>query len=258
MVKVKEDQLCFSTTSHKHENTENVFANFNKDGLKYIEYNLTPIMDGKIKAELVKALLKKYSLIVKVIGGGWCDFFHTGKKIEETFQSIKIQLNIAEVLDCKSIRLFFGRKKYSGIDQEVFDCIVNNIKYVADMYPDINFYFENHDGASLVPQFCLDIMQKIDRNNVKLNFDPINYEKAGTDSNIAYKMLKNYISHIHLKGLVSGTYCSYGQGDVNLDNIIEDLINSKYKNIFTIEYEGSDNAINNMIMSKKYFFKKWL
>jgi len=257
-MKVKENQLCFSTTSHKYENNEEVLQLFNNNGLRYIEYNLTPIMDGKIKADLVQKLLKKYNLIVKVIGGGWCDFFYRGKEIEETFNSIKTQINIAEILACKSIRLFFGREKYSRIDQEVLDGIVMNISYIAEKYPDINFYFENHDGASLVPEFCLEVMQKINRPNVKLNFDPINFEKAGIDSNLAYNLLKNHISHVHLKGLLSGSYCSYGEGDVKLDNIITDLIENNYNNIFTIEYEGPGNAINNLIMSKNFFLKKWI
>jgi len=257
-MKIKKDQLCFSTTSHKYENNEDVFRLFNNNDLRYIEYNLTPIMDGKIKADLVQKLLKKYNLIVKVIGGGWCDFFYSGKKIVDTFNSIKMQINIAEILDCKSIRLFFGRGKYGSINQEVLDTIVMNISYIAEKYPDVNFYFENHDGASLVPKFCLDVMEKINRPNVKLNFDPINFEKAGINSNIAYNLLKNHISHVHLKGLLSGSYCGYGYGDVKLDDIIKDLINSNYKNIFTIEYEGPGNAISNLIMSKNLFLEKWV
>ena len=256
-MKLSEERLCFSTTSHKHENNEDVFKLFNNNGLRFIEYNLTPIMDGNIKAELVQKLLIKYNLIVKVVGGGWCDFFYSGQKIEETFNSIKNQINIAEILDCKSIRLFFGRKKYSAIDQKELDNVVKNVKYIAKKYPGIDFYFENHDGASLVPKFCLDVMKEINRPNVKLNFDPINFEKAGIDSDMAYDLLKNYISHVHLKGLLSGAYCSYGYGDVTLDYIITDLIDSNYNNIFTIEYEGSGNAINNLIMSKNIFLGKW-
>ena len=40
------------------------------------------------------------------------------------------------------------------------------------------FNFENHDGASLHPEVCREILQRVDRPNIRMNFDPINFERV--------------------------------------------------------------------------------
>ena len=43
------------------------------------------------------------------------------------------------------------------------------------------FVFENHDGASLHPEVCREILDRAGRPNIRMNFDPINFAKAGVD-----------------------------------------------------------------------------
>ena len=50
---------------------------------------------------------------------------------------------------------------------------------LSDLHPDMRFNFENHDGASLHPEVCLEILNRVDRPNIRMNFDSINFERAG-------------------------------------------------------------------------------
>jgi sugar phosphate isomerase/epimerase len=98
--------------------------------------------------------------------------------------------------------------------------------------------FENHDGASLDPEVCAEILGVTDRPNVRANFDPINFERAGVDSVEALRILRPFIEHVHLKGVVDGENCEFGAGDVDLLPVLRTLLESGYQGDFTVEYEG--------------------
>src|SRR5206468_12609340 len=103
----------------------------------------------------------------------------------------------------------------------------------------IQFVFENHDGASLHPDVCYDILARVDRPNVRMNFDPINFERAGVNSRQALEVLRPFIAHVHLKGLEHGEYCEFGVGDVDLSPVIQKLMDGEYTGSFSVEYEGT-------------------
>jgi sugar phosphate isomerase/epimerase len=100
------------------------------------------------------------------------------------------------------------------------------------------FVFENHDGASLVPEICRDVLEAVDRPNIRMNFDPINFAIAGADPEAARAVVQPLVSHVHLKGVEGGHYCEFGVGDVDLTPILQRLAREGYGGDFTVEYEG--------------------
>src|SRR5262249_18725427 len=118
------------------------------------------------------------------------------------------------------------------------DHIVANIRRLADAHPDLRFLFENHDGASSHPGVCRQVLEAVERPNVGLNFDPINFEHRGIDSFQAVQELRPLITHVHLKGYERGRFCEFGAGTVDLLPLLRWLIEAGYTGAFTAEYEG--------------------
>ena len=56
-----------------------------------------------------------------------------------------------------------------------------NLSRLSMRHPGVRFVFENHDGASLDPVVCREILDRVARPNIRMNFDPINFAKAGVD-----------------------------------------------------------------------------
>ncbi|HXI32078.1 MAG TPA: TIM barrel protein, partial [Vicinamibacterales bacterium] len=100
------------------------------------------------------------------------------------------------------------------------------------------FVFENHDGASLDPDVTVEVLGLVARPNIRMNFDPINFAKAGVDAADALATVRPFVSHVHLKGLERGDYCEFGEGDVDLGPIVRSLLEGGYGGRFTVEYEG--------------------
>jgi sugar phosphate isomerase/epimerase len=98
--------------------------------------------------------------------------------------------------------------------------------------------FENHDGVSLRPDVCRDILARVDRPNIRMNFDPINFERVGVDALGALEIVRPFVGHVHLKGLENGNYCEFGAGDVDLTPVLGSLIGEGYEGGFSVEYEG--------------------
>ena len=116
--------------------------------------------------------------------------------------------------------------------------IADNLRRLSDGDQDTLFNFENHDGASLVPEICREIISHVDRPNIRMNFDPINSARAGVDPAAALAVLRPVLGHVHLKGLERGELCEFGIGDVDLAPLVRDLVQRGYTGDFTVEYEG--------------------
>jgi sugar phosphate isomerase/epimerase len=85
---------------------------------------------------------------------------------------------------------------------------------------------------------CREILDRVSRPNIRMNFDPINFAKAGVDPAAALDVVRPFVGHVHLKGLEHGEYCEFGIGDVDLGPVVQSLIASGYAGRFTVEYEG--------------------
>src|SRR5262249_26539982 len=152
------------------------------------------------EVEAVRRALASNGQRVWIVSGGWCDFFDAQPRIEETFASVARQVAMARAFGVSALRLFFGRLTYKGYRAEARDTIVENIRRLADEYPDIQFNFENHDGASSHPDVCRDVLDGVARPNARLTFDPVNFEHRGVDSAAALATVRPHVAHVHLKG----------------------------------------------------------
>jgi sugar phosphate isomerase/epimerase len=231
-------RVLASTTSHKREPLMSTLEVFGKLGLRDVDVNLHHFLEVHEAPLAVAAAVARHGLRVWVVSGGWCDFFQSAPDIETTFQSVGRQVEIARVLGVSRVRLFFGRLSYEAYSRAAFDVARSNLLRLSDMHQGVMFVFENHDGASLRPEVCHEILAAVGRPNIRMNFDPINFAKAGVDPQAALEAVKDFVGHVHLKGLQNGEYCEFGEGDVDLAPVVRSLLSNGYSGSFSVEYEG--------------------
>jgi len=231
-------RVLASTTSHKREPLIATLDVFARLGLRQLDLNLHHVIECGVPAADVAAFVDAHDQRVHVVSGGWCDFFHRAPQVDETFRSVQRQVEIARVLGVPMLRLFFGRLAREAYNAAAREAIVANLRRLSDTHPGVMFVFENHDGASLVPEICRDVLGGVDRPNIRMNFDPINFAKAGVDPVAARALLQPFMAHMHLKGLERGEYCEFGTGDVELTPMMQAMIRDGYVGDFTVEYEG--------------------
>ena len=235
-------RVLTSTTSHKREPLLPTLEVFARLDLRDIDLNLYHILERGTSVESVAAALETHELRLRVVSGGWCDFFHRAPTIDETYASVSRQVAIARQLGVEQLRLFFGRLSCDAYSPTHRDVAADNLSRLSDLYPRTAFVVENHDGATLRPEVCREILERVDRPNVRMNFDPINFERAGVTAMAALDTLRAFVGHVHLKGLEHGQYCGFGEGDVDLTPMLRSLIGQGYQGGFSVEYEGKNDA----------------
>lgn len=235
-------RILASTTSHKREPLLLTLEAFGRLGLVDIDLNLHHILEVGVPVADVAAACTTHGLRLWFVSGGWCDFFHRAPDIERTFASVARQVDIARTLGVDRLRLFFGRLAYQAYSVSTRDTACGHLERLSDTHPDMLLVFENHDGASLHPEVCREILDRVARPNIRMNFDPINFARAGVDPLAALRTVQPAVSHVHLKGLARGDYCEFGEGDVALESAIEALLAGGYVGQFTVEYEGHSDG----------------
>lgn len=238
-----------STTSHKREPLLPTLAVFAKLGMKDLDVNLHPfIEDGMTAAQAVEGLAA-HGHRVWAVSGGWCDFFQGPPDIEKTFESVTRQVEVAERLGAPQLRLFFGRRTFFDYTPTAHDTVCRNLTRLSAAHPDTMFVFENHDGASLHPEVCREILEHVGRPNIWMMFDPINFAKVHVEPMGALEVLRPFVAHVHLKGLDRGQYCEFGSGDVDLTTLVKTLVGDGYPGSFSVEYEGPDDSTVRLFQS---------
>jgi sugar phosphate isomerase/epimerase len=230
-------RVLASTTSHKREPLLPTLEVFGRLGLSDLDLNLHHVLEDGVPVETVAEAVSRHDLRVWVLSGGWCDFFDASS-IDRTFDSVARQLAIARTLGVSQLRLFFGRLAYERYSPAALATVRDHLRRLSDRHPDARLVFENHDGASLRPDVCREILDAVGRPNIRMNLDPINFAKAGADPLAALDTVAPFVEHVHLKGLMRGEYCEYGEGDVDLDPFLTSLAARGYQGGFTVEYEG--------------------
>jgi sugar phosphate isomerase/epimerase len=231
-------QVVPSTTSHKKEALLTTLEIFGRLGMHDLDLNLNHMIERGEQPDRIKTALAAHDQHVRIISGGWCDFFHAEPRIHDTLASVERQIRLARLFEADRMRLFFGRLPLEACSPGAVAIAAANIRRVADAHSDLLFVFENHDGASSSPAVCRDILEAADRTNARLNFDPINFEAAGVDSGRAFDVVRHLIAHVHLKGLDDQGFCEFGTGRVDLTATLRALVRGGYRGGFTVEYEG--------------------
>lgn len=244
-------RILASTTSHKAEPLLPTLEICGRLGLHDVDLNLHHILELGEPVDAIRAQADASGLRIHGLAGGWCDFFETAPRIDETFRSVDRQVALAEQFGVTLLRLFFGRLRFEDYSATSRETIVANLRALSDRHPGMRFMFENHDGASARPDVCRDILAHADRSNIRMNFDPINFERAGWNCLEAARILAPFTGHVHLKGLERGEFCEFGVGDVDLTPVLHVLADAGFTGQLSVEYEGTSDKTLRLYESVK-------
>ncbi|MCX7007178.1 MAG: sugar phosphate isomerase/epimerase [Kiritimatiellaeota bacterium] len=157
------------------------------------------------------------------------------------FDRFKIAVELAEYFNAPMIRLFSyypaKGKEFSAADRdEVIRRLQQQTDYVKD-HP-VTLAHENEKGIyGEKGPACLDILKTINSPKLRGVFDFANFVQAGDDTLKNWELLKPYITHFHIKDCKRDTkkVVPAGQGDGNLQPILEDAYKSGYRGFFSLE-----------------------
>ncbi len=223
------------------------------NGIDYIELRN---VDGKNisnftveEAKELKKTLDANGIKVSSIGS------HYGK-IEITddfaphFEAFKTTVEVAKVLETKYIRMFSffftqgqDRDEYK---EEVYARLTAMVDYANKN--GILCCHENEKGIyGDIYERCLEIAEHFG-DRLGCIFDPSNYIQCGSDTLEGFKVLKDYITYLHVKDCIAeiDTVVPAGEGDGHLEEILKELDREEKVYFLSVEphlrvFEGLDN-----------------
>ena len=157
------------------------------------------------------------------------------------FDRFKVAVELAEYFNAPMIRLFSyypaKGKEFTAADRdEVIRRLQQQTDYVKD-HP-VTLAHENEKGIyGEKGPACLDILKTINSPKLRGVFDFANFVQAGDDNLKNWELLKPYVVHFHIKDCKRETkkVVPAGQGDGNLQTILEDAFKSGYRGFFSLE-----------------------
>lgn len=149
-------------------------------------------------------------------------------------------MELAKILETPYIRLFsFFMPK--GEDPA---------KYRDEVLRRMNQYVTAAKGSGLIllhenekniygdtAERCLDIVESIGSDQLRVTFDPANFVECNEETYPkAYHMLRPYLTYMHIKDCLRGSYVvPAGQGDGNVEQILRELSSSGYRGFLSLE-----------------------
>ena len=201
------------------------------------------------EAEGLKKLLDEHGIKVSSIGS------HYGKieiddDFEPHFEAFKQTVEVAKVLGTKYIRMFsFFFTKGQSIEEykdEVYRRLTAMVDYACEH--DVLCCHENEKGIyGDIHERCLELAEHFG-DKLGCIFDPSNYIQCGCDTAEGFKLLKDYITYMHIKDCIAeiDTVVPAGEGDGHLEDIIKALDQEEKVYFLSVEphlrvFEGLDN-----------------
>jgi len=160
---------------------------------------------------------------------------------------LKHIIELANIFETKMIRIFSPYIPENEPAKKYRDIVLRRVQEYTDVVKgtDILLLHENEGGYiyGQAPENCLDIVESIGSPNLKVIYDPGNFAYAGFDAWEAYKLLENYIEHVHIKDSQGNeTVVPAGEGKVQYPQILRALKEKERHYYFVHEPHLADFA----------------
>lgn len=218
-----------------------------KAGIKWIEIrfvdgkNITTLSDEEVME--VKEKLNKASIGVSAIASP-IGKYAIDAPFEEHMNLFRRTVKIAQMLDAGMIRIFsfYGSE---NVDIEVCkEEVLRKLKAFSDEVKDtgISLVHENEAGIfGHSASNCEILMKNLYSDNFKAAYDPANFvwgEKITDNIFTCWPILKQYVSHIHIKDWKLGSKdigSIPGDGDGQIAELFKELADKGYDGFVTLE-----------------------
>lgn len=218
------------------KNIDVQFSVLNKLGIEYFEpreideknISLLTLAESKaLKHKMDKAGIKASSIVSSI---GKVDICHSDKQ----FELFKHVVEIAKILDTKFIRIYSFYNAYGSKDA-VISALSELTAYAKK--ENITLLLENENNTYTgTPERCIEILDAVNSDNLKVSFDPASFVQCGEDTIKAFEMLKKHIAYINIKdSREDSTIVPAGAGKGNIKYILDSLKADGYNGFLSLK-----------------------
>jgi len=195
--------------------------------------------DKSVRIE-VRSKLKSNGLAVASIGSP-IGKVKINEPWERHFERFKIAVDSAEFFGAPMIRIFSYYPPEEGQDiHKHRDEVIRRMKAKVDYIKsrDVTLAHENEKGIyGDKGKDCLDLLKSVDSPKFRAAFDFGNFVQVGENPLEAWRMIKPYAVHIHIKDVIAkeDRAVPAGMGDGHIEEILVDLKNGGYAGFLSLE-----------------------
>lgn len=160
---------------------------------------------------------------------------------EPHLELFKHTVEITQLMECQYIRMFSfyipKGENPASYRNEVIDRWGQFVQ-AAEGSGLVLLHENEHGIYGDIPERCLDLVQSLQTDTVKLIFDFANFVQCGVNNYPdAYELLRHHIAYIHVKDALrtSGAVVPAGDGDGHVKEILEQLDASGYEGFLSLE-----------------------
>ncbi|MDW0112428.1 sugar phosphate isomerase/epimerase [Sporosarcina saromensis] len=231
------------------------------DGVELLDVYWENKADITEELDRVRVALKKYNLRVSAYDIMNSFVKETREERAEEVTAVVNAIQVAKKLGTNIVRIFCGDAKEDLTFEKGFAWIIESLKECARTAEKEQVYLaiENHGLLAGKSRQVKEIIDAVNSPYVKSTFDTGNFLLVHEKPTKAFEQLKNDIVHVHFKDFRAKTanesvrgFLSTdgleligvipGDGEVDLNYIVEGLKNIHYDGWLSIEYEGHDDA----------------
>lgn len=177
------------------------------------------------------------------LGSGATLHFAEGNERRKNLDDGKRFIDLANKLNCPYIRVFPNNFQKDQTKSQTMDLIANGLLELGEYAKEskVIVLMETH-GDLLYTDDLVQLMNAAEHKNVGLVWDMTNmWVKTKESPAYAYSKLKKHIHHTHIKNArLEGdkiTYTRLAQGEVPIFEMVNVLLDDKYKGYYSFEWE---------------------
>ena len=159
---------------------------------------------------------------------------------EDQFDRFKIAVELAEFFAAPMIRIFSYYPPDNGNILEHRDEVIRRMHAKVEYIKNSNITLVHENEVKIYGEKgeqCFDLMNTINSPKLRTAFDFANFVQAKENPLECWEMLKNFTTHIHIKDAMmsDGKVVPAGQGDGQLEPILQDAYASGYRGFLSLE-----------------------
>ena len=228
------------------------FAASKKLGIDLVEVNVsanTPkhLTYDATDAEIAKMLAQAEDAGVTVVALAGGNNF-AAADLDGEIAKVKRQIDMTAAAGADVLRIFAGWVSAAQFTDATFARISDALEQVGEYAEDADVLVavENHGGVTATGAQCLRLLDPVDSPAVGLNYDPANFRHATEDAMAALKVTGDFINYSHWKDVRyeadKPEYCAVGEGIIDWEPIVKDLLALGYDGYWAIEYEAVEDV----------------
>lgn len=190
--------------------------------------------------EKIAALLKQYDITVACLGSP-IGKSPISQPLDIELDNLKRVADVGHGLGTRNVRMFSFYPD-GDVTQADVDLAIERLTRLCDEAQKLEMTLLLENEKRLVgdiPERCLTLMQAIDRPNFRFIWDPANFVQCGAEEQVDkwWDALSPYTTYIHIKDakLADATVTPAGEGDGQVDELLQKLVENNYTGVLSLE-----------------------